>query len=71
ADQRNLAARTVLITDKGAPENLVRRVEILLDQFGLLDVVEAGDSMAAMDLMRTHLDHLGDSYRQMDRLRNP
>lgn len=43
ADQRNLAARTVLITDKGAPENLVRRVEILLDQFGLLDVVEIAD----------------------------
>lgn len=39
------------------------------DHRAILDVVEAGDSMAAMDLMRKHLDHLGDSYRQMDRLR--
>ena len=39
------------------------------DHRALLEVVTAGDSMAAIDLMRRHLDHLGDSYRQMDRLR--
>ncbi|KQU28774.1 FadR/GntR family transcriptional regulator [Rhodococcus sp. Leaf233] len=51
-----------------APEGFWQCVDS--DHRGLLDVVEAGDSMAAMDLMRKHLDHLGDSYRQMDRLRN-
>ncbi|GAA5065527.1 FadR/GntR family transcriptional regulator [Nocardia callitridis] len=40
------------------------------DHRGLLDVVESGDSMAAMNLMRKHLDHLADAYRQMDRLRS-
>lgn len=37
------------------------------DHRAILDVVAAGDSMAAMDLMRRHLDNLGDSYRRMDR----
>ncbi|MEV5651396.1 FadR/GntR family transcriptional regulator [Nocardia sp. NPDC052254] len=39
------------------------------DHRAILEVVAAGDSMAAIDLMRRHLDHLGDSYRHMDRLR--
>lgn len=39
------------------------------DHRAILEVVAAGDSMAAIDLMRRHLDHLGDSYRRMDRLR--
>ncbi|MBF6352313.1 FadR family transcriptional regulator [Nocardia flavorosea] len=39
------------------------------DHRAILEVVTAGDSMAAIDLMRRHLDHLGDSYRRMDRLR--
>ncbi|OZD10992.1 MULTISPECIES: FadR/GntR family transcriptional regulator [Nocardiaceae] len=39
------------------------------DHRAILDVVADGDSMGAMDLMRKHLDHLGDSYRQMDTLR--
>lgn len=40
------------------------------DHRAILDAVTSGDSMAAMDLMRRHLDHLQDSYRQMDRLRS-
>lgn len=40
------------------------------DHRAILSVVRDGDSMAAMDLMRRHLDHLRDSYRQMDRLRS-
>ncbi|WP_040800796.1 FadR/GntR family transcriptional regulator [Nocardia higoensis] len=39
------------------------------DHRAILEVVTAGDSMAAIDHMRRHLDHLGDSYRRMDRLR--
>lgn len=38
------------------------------DHRALLRVLEDGDSMAAMAAMRRHLDHLGDAYRQMDRL---
>ena len=49
-----------------APEGFWQCVDH--DHRAILDVVSAGDSMTAMDLMRTHLDHLGDSYRQMDRL---
>lgn len=40
------------------------------DHRAILEAVTSGDSMAAMDLMRRHLDHLRDSYRQMDRLRS-
>ena len=39
------------------------------DHRAILSVVRDGDSVAAMNLMRRHLDHLRDSYRQMDRLR--
>ena len=39
------------------------------DHRAILEVVEAGDSMTAMNEMRRHLDHLGGSYRQMDTLR--
>ncbi|MEV0111445.1 FadR/GntR family transcriptional regulator [Nocardia sp. NPDC050799] len=40
------------------------------DHRAILSVVRDGDSMAAMDLMRRHLDNLRESYRQMDRLRS-
>lgn len=43
SDLQNLAARSSAITEKGAPETVVHRVELLLDQFGLLDVVEISD----------------------------
>ncbi|MGU3584605.1 FadR/GntR family transcriptional regulator [Rhodococcus sp. C26F] len=48
-----------------APEGFWQCVDH--DHRAILDVVAAGDSMAAMDLMRRHLDNLGDSYRRMDR----
>lgn len=35
----------------------------------ILEAIEAQDSMAAMILMRRHLDHLGDAYMAMDLLR--
>lgn len=35
----------------------------------IFDAIEAGDSMKAMTVMRLHLDHLDDAYRQMDLLR--
>ena len=51
-----------------APEGFWQCVDH--DHRAILDVVAAGDSMASMDLMRRHLDNLGDSYRQMDRRRS-
>ncbi|KIQ20071.1 MULTISPECIES: FadR/GntR family transcriptional regulator [Nocardiaceae] len=50
-----------------APEGFWQCVDH--DHRAILDVVAAGDSMSAMDMMRRHLDHLGGSYRQMDKLR--
>lgn len=52
SDLQNLAARSSAITEKGAPETVVHRVELLLDQFGLLDVVEISDR-AGRDLDET------------------
>ncbi|MGO4200992.1 NAD-glutamate dehydrogenase domain-containing protein [Rhodococcus sp. TAF43] len=42
-DRDNLRERTRSIAELGAPEDLVRSVELLLDRFGLLDVVEIAD----------------------------
>lgn len=50
-----------------APEGFWRCVDE--DHRALLDAVERRDSMTAMTLMRRHLDHLGDVYKQMDLLR--
>ncbi|WP_016933157.1 NAD-glutamate dehydrogenase domain-containing protein, partial [Rhodococcus sp. R1101] len=43
ADRTNLRDRTRAIAERGAPEDLVRDVELALDRFGLLDVVEIAD----------------------------
>ncbi|MCA1005198.1 NAD-glutamate dehydrogenase [Rhodococcus hoagii] len=43
ADRTNLRDRTRAIADRGAPEDLVRDVELALDRFGLLDVVEIAE----------------------------
>ncbi|GAA2384517.1 NAD-glutamate dehydrogenase domain-containing protein [Gordonia cholesterolivorans] len=43
ADRTNLHDRTRAIARRGAPEELVRDVELVLDRFGLLDVVEIAD----------------------------
>ncbi|MDV6271039.1 NAD-glutamate dehydrogenase domain-containing protein [Rhodococcus globerulus] len=43
ADRTNLRDRTRALADRGAPEDLVRDVELALDRFGLLDVVEIAD----------------------------
>lgn len=39
------------------------------DHRAIFDAVAAGDSMTAMTLMRRHLDHLGDTYKEMDILK--
>ncbi|WP_422627497.1 NAD-glutamate dehydrogenase domain-containing protein [Rhodococcus sp. (in: high G+C Gram-positive bacteria)] len=44
ADRTNLRERTRAISERGAPEDLVRDVELALDRFGLLDVVEIAES---------------------------
>jgi glutamate dehydrogenase len=49
ADRTNLRDRTRAIAERGAPEDLVREVELALDRFGLLDVVEIAD-LAECDL---------------------
>ena len=41
------------------------------DHRAILAAVEQRDSMTAMTLMRRHLDHLGDVYKQMDLLKRP
>lgn len=41
------------------------------DHRAIFDAVAAGDSMTAMTLMRRHLDHLGDIYKEMDILKRP
>ncbi|WP_459546073.1 FadR/GntR family transcriptional regulator [Nocardia sp. X0981] len=41
------------------------------DHRAILAAVQARDSMTAMTLMRRHLDHLGDVYKQMDLLKRP
>lgn len=43
ADRTNLHDRTRAIARRGAHEDLVRDVELVLDRFGLLDVVEIAD----------------------------
>lgn len=43
ADRSNLRERTRAIAERGAPEDLVRDVELALDRFGLLDVVEIAE----------------------------
>ena len=43
ADRINLRNRTRAIAERGAPEDLVRDVELALDRFGLLDVVEIAE----------------------------
>lgn len=50
-----------------APEGFWRCVDE--DHRAILEAVERRDSMTAMTLMRRHLDHLGDVYKQMDLLR--
>ncbi|ONM47526.1 NAD-glutamate dehydrogenase domain-containing protein [Nocardia donostiensis] len=42
-DRTNLRERTRAIAERGAPEDLVRDVELALDRFGLLDVVEIAE----------------------------
>ncbi|MGW0174558.1 NAD-glutamate dehydrogenase [Rhodococcus sp. NPDC003322] len=49
ADRDNLRDRTRTVAERGAPDDLVRAVEFLLDRFGLLDVVEIAE-LAATDL---------------------
>ncbi|WP_420879322.1 NAD-glutamate dehydrogenase domain-containing protein [Rhodococcus sp. (in: high G+C Gram-positive bacteria)] len=49
ADRTNLRDRTRAIAERGAPEDLVCDVELALDRFGLLDVVEIAD-LAECDL---------------------
>ncbi|QBJ96126.1 glutamate dehydrogenase [Rhodococcus sp. ABRD24] len=51
-DRDNLRNRTRAISERGAPEDLVRAVELLLDRFGLLDVVEISE-LAEYDLAAT------------------
>ncbi|GAA4642731.1 FCD domain-containing protein [Gordonia humi] len=41
------------------------------DHIGIYDAIAARDSITAMNLMRRHLDQLGDIYKQMDLLRRP
>lgn len=38
------------------------------DHNTILETIENGDSLAAMSAMRRHLDHLADSYKEMDLL---
>ncbi|WP_430334340.1 NAD-glutamate dehydrogenase domain-containing protein [Rhodococcus sp. ACT016] len=43
ADRTNLRDRTRAVAERGAPEDLVQDVELALDRFGLLDVVEIAE----------------------------
>ncbi|MBU3062213.1 NAD-glutamate dehydrogenase [Nocardia sp. NEAU-G5] len=43
ADRTNLSERTRAVAQRGAPEELVREVELVLDRFALLDVIEIAD----------------------------
>lgn len=52
ADRTNLRDRTRAIAERGAPEDLVRDVELALDRFGLLDVVEIAE-LAEQDIAVT------------------
>jgi glutamate dehydrogenase len=49
ADRTNLQERTRAVAERGAPEDLVQDVELALDRFGLLDVVEIAE-LAECDL---------------------
>jgi DNA-binding FadR family transcriptional regulator len=48
-----------------APSDFWKRVDA--DHREMLEIVEAGDTLAAMAAMRRHLDHLGHVYTQIDR----
>ncbi|WP_348603653.1 hypothetical protein ABI214_16790 [Prescottella soli] len=43
ADRTNLRDHTRAVAERGAPEDLVQDVELALDRFGLLDVVEIAE----------------------------
>lgn len=50
-----------------APEGFWQCVDE--DHRAIFDAVAAGDSITAMALMRRHLDHIGDTYKEMDLLK--